>query len=331
MKTKTEGGKIMENKGLKELQIGEEFAGYCIIRKKELKQKKNGDFFLKLELGDRSGRLSGKIWQDAKEYYNGLKVGQVIKMRGTIQAYRGNKEIQIHRLRLVQETEEQIRNKLIPRSTRNVQSIKQEFLQHLESITDKYLRLLLQQIFKTDSDLEKFLSSPSGKLWHHNYLYGNLEHLVCLLDLTDTIAIHYPSIKKELLKTAIILRNLGNTMEFHTAGFIEYTTLGRLLGHSILSFQRLIHEIDSIPDFPKELKIQLFHLILSQENQLEKTASVLPMTVEAIILSQLIQLDVLTNAVHRIIRNDLIPDSRWTKFNNVLQRFLYVPEDQENK
>ncbi len=321
----------MDNKGLKELQIGEEFAGYCIIRKKELKQKKNGDFYLKLELGDRSGRLSGKIWQDAKEYYDGLKVGQVIKMRGTIQTYRGNKEIQIHRLRPVQETEEKIVNKLIPRSSRDIHVIKQEFLHHMDSITNKYFRRLLQQIFKTDGDLEKFLSSPSGKLWHHNYLYGNLEHLVCLLDMTNTIAVHYPSIKKELLKTAIILRNLGNTLEFHTAGFIEYTTLGRLLGHSILSFQRLMHEIDSIPDFPKELKIQLLHLILSQENQVEKTVSVLPMTVEAIILNQLIQLDILTNAAHRIIRNDLIADSRWTKFNNLLQRFLYVPEDKEEK
>lgn len=320
----------MENKGLKELQIGEEFAGYCIIRKKELKQKKNGDFFLKLELGDRSGRLSGKIWHDAKEYYNELKVGQVIKMKGTIQTYRGNKEIQIHQFRPIQETEEKIVNKLIPQSSRDIPVIKQQFLQHLDSITNKYFRMLFRQIFKTDNDLEKFLSRPSGKLWHHNYLYGNLEHLVCLLDMSDTIAVHYPSIKKELLKTAIILRHLGNTMEFHTAGFIDYTTLGRLLGHSILSFQRLLPEIDSIPDFPEELKIQLLHLILSQENQPEKTASVLPMTVEAIILNQLIQLDVLTNAAHRIIRNDLAPDSRWTKFNNLLQRFLYVPEDKED-
>lgn len=320
----------MENKGLKELQIGEEFAGYCIIRKKELKRKKNGDFFLKLELGDRSGRLSGKIWHDAKEYYNELKVGQVIKMKGTIQTYRGNKEIQIHQFRPVQETEEKIVNKLIPRSSRDIQVIKQQFLQHLDSITNKYFRMLFRQIFRTDSDLEKFLSRPSGKLWHHNYLYGNLEHLVCLLDMSDTIAVHYPSIKKELLKTAIIVRHLGNTLEFHTAGFIDYTTLGRLLGHSILSLQRLLPEIDSIPDFPEELKIQLFHLILSQENQPEKTASVLPMTVEAIILNQLIQLDVLTNAAHRIIQNDLMPDSRWTKFNNLLQRFLYVPVDKED-
>ncbi len=313
----------MNNRGLKELGIGEDFVGFCIIRKKELKQTKSGEFYLKLELGDKSGRLSGKVWDNAKEYYQELKVGQVIHIDGTIQSYRNNSEIKIHRLRAAKQNESEMRSELVPHSERDISALEHLFLHHLHSITEKYLSLLLKQIFKNKKSLEKFLSSPSGKLWHHNYLYGNLEHLVCLLDLADVVALHYPNVRKELLKTAIILRNLANTQIFNTAGFIDYTTLGRLLGHATLSFQRLKREIDAIPGFPKELKIHLLHLVICQESQVEKTATVLPMTFEAIILNQLIQLDVITNAAQRIIKNDRIPDSHWTKYNNLLQRFLY--------
>jgi 3'-5' exoribonuclease len=120
-------------------------------------------------------------------------------------------------------------------------------------------------------------------------------------------------------------------VQFSTDGFIDYTTRGRLLGLPTLAYQKLHQEIDSIPEFPEELKIQLLHLILSQESQVEKTASVLPMTLDAIILNQLVQMDILTNATQRIIKNDRLPDSNWTRYNNLLQRFIFVGPKVESK
>ena len=321
----------MKNRGIKELNVGDNFTGFCIVRKKELKQKKNGELYLKLEIGDQTGRLSGKIWQDAREIYDGLKVGQVIKIMGTVQSYKNAPELNIHRLRIARRQESERQSELLPRSDKDVVALKQLFLGHFHSIRQEFLSSLLKRIFKDEVVLDRYLSMPSGKLWHHNYLYGNLEHLVCVLDLAETVSHHYPAIRKELLKTAIILRNLGNILQFSTDGFIDYTTRGRLLGLPTLAYQKLRQEIDSIPEFPEELKIQLVHLILSQESQVEKTASVLPMTLEAIILNQLIQMDILTNATQRIIKNDRLPDSNWTRYNNLLQRFIFVGPQTESK
>ena len=77
------------------------------------------------------------------------------------------------------------------------------------------------------------------------------------------------------------------------------------------------------------LKIQLLHLLLSHEGSYEKGAAVLPMTLEAIVLSSLIQLDIQTDAAKRIIKNDIQPDSNWTKYNNLFNRFLYVNKSTE--
>jgi len=52
----------MENKKyLKEYQVGERFTGFFVLRKKEMKSRKDGDPYLVLEFGDRSGRLSGNV------------------------------------------------------------------------------------------------------------------------------------------------------------------------------------------------------------------------------------------------------------------------------
>ena len=60
-------------------------------------------------------------------------------------------------------------------------------------------------------------------------------------------------------------------------------------------------------------------------------ASILPMTLEGIILNGLIQLDVNANAALRILRNDQLPDSEWTRFNNLFSRFLYVGKKPEHE
>ena len=75
--------------------------------------------------------------------------------------------------------------------------------------------------------------------------------------------------------------------------------------------------------FPEELKTQLFHLIVSNAVGDEQYSGVLPMTREAIICNHLIRLDMQANAVERIISADKLDNSKWTKYNNLLKRFIY--------
>ena len=57
------------------LKPGESFTGYLIIRKAELKSKKDGSPYLVLGLGDSTGRISATLWDDAQK-----KVMELIKL-----------------------------------------------------------------------------------------------------------------------------------------------------------------------------------------------------------------------------------------------------------
>jgi 3'-5' exoribonuclease len=313
----------MEERGLIDFNVGEEFIGFCVIRKKELKHKKNGEPFLHLDLGDRSGRLSAKLWEQAEKYYKDMKVGDIVKIKGKIQTYQNRKEMYVEKWRFAHENEKESLTEFVPMSIRDIPELLKRFKKEKASIEDPFLIKLLNKVFPDDEILEKYLKTPSGKLWHHNYFYGNLEHIVCLLELTNIISMHYSEIQIDLLKTAIILHNLGNLKEFEFEGFIDYTTEGRLIGHATLGYQEVQYFISKIKDFPDDKRLQLLHLILSQSANPEKGLSNLPMTIKAVIMHSLIQLDIRTNAAQRILEKDLTSDSQWTKFNNLFQRFFY--------
>ena len=323
----------MKTKGMKNLKIGDDFLGYCIIRKKEVRYKQNGEPYLSLELGDKSGRLKAKIWNKAERHFQKYKSGQIVKIQGKIKIFQDTKEVHIEKIRPVNQEDQINAEDLLPKSDKNIEGLLEKFKDHIGSIKNEYLHLLLDKAFPDDDALQNYVKSPTGKLWHHNYLYGVLEHTVCLLDLSQILFEHYPDIDLDLLKTAIILHYLGNPIEFGTNGFIEYTTEGRLIGHVTISFEKTNEIIRQIPDFPKELGQSLLHLILSREGSEESGSPIPPMTLEGIILDQLIKLDVKANAALRIINNDQVPDSEWTKFNNLFNRFLFAgkkPEDQQH-
>ena len=320
--------------GLKERKVGDTFTGFCVIRKKELKHKQNGEPYLILEVGDRSGRLRAKVWKNANSLYEDLKVGTLIKIQGKIQTFMDTREIHIQRLRLARKEEEVELEQLVPKSKKDVEALKEMFRAHLGTIENDYLKQLLGKLFPDDSSIDEYLKTPSGKLWHHNYLYGLLEHIVCMLDLSGLMKVHYPRLQIDLLKTAVILHNLGKKIEYGYEGFIDYSTEGRLIGQVVLGFQLIQEAIRDIPDFPQELRLQLLHCILSHRGGNEYGFPVVPMTLEAIVLHQIDELDIKANAFLRIIESDRLPDSKWTRFNNLLNRFIYIgdePDDHENQ
>jgi 3'-5' exoribonuclease len=316
----------MSNQAMKNIPVGQEFTGLCIIRKKELKHKKNGEPYLKLELGDSSGRMPAKIWREAEDLFNHLKVGQMISVKGKIRSYRNTREVRVEQLSTADQRIGKDYQTLLPTSRSDIQRLHDRLELHVKSIKNEYLLKLISVIFPDKESWDHYLKMPSGKLWHHNYLYGNLEHLVCLLDMADTLYHHYPRISADLLKTGIMLHNLGNTIEYTREGFIDYSTTGRLLGHSFLALSQVRNALRRIPRFPEELKLQLLHIIGSQENGPEKSGNTIPMTFEAIALGLLKQVDIRMNAAERVMTYDRMEGSPWTTYNRIFQRFLYTGE-----
>jgi len=316
--------KTEKTKTLKSLNVGEQFIGFCVIRKKEKRYKNSGEPYLVLEFGDGSGRLSAKIWEDVSKWDEMIDTGGIVKIKATAQFFNNVKELKILKLRLKNDTDRIDYNNLLPHSNKDINDLRKRFYSHINSIKNKYLSELLADIFGDKKFAEKYFQTPAGKLWHHNYLYGMLEHVITLLDFSVIIKNHYSSIDLDLLKTGIFVHDIGKMQEYSLEGFIDKSDSGRLLGHINIGYCFVDKKIDQIEGFPEELRMKILHSILSHHGEKEKGSPIEPMTIEAVVLYLLNELDSKTNAITRVLINDSMPDSNWSKFVQLMDRYIYT-------
>ena len=317
---------LLDHRPLKSLQVGEEITDYFVIRKTELRSKKeDGMPYLSLELGNANGRIRATVWEDAEQRSREYPVGARVKVRGKVVQYRGRPALQVEKIRPVREDEALETADLLPPPRRPLEEIKEEFFGLIGSVAEPNLLALLQTVF-SEEFWQRFSVSPAGKLWHHNRIGGLAEHTLGVAKICDFLAGRYAAVQRDLLVTGALLHDIGKVVAYQSEqGFIDFTDEGRLLGHLSIGASMVERAMRSLPNFPRELFNQVLHLVLSHHGELEKGASVVPMTLEALILYLADELDSKIDAYLRIAESERTPERRWSQYVRLLDRFFYFP------
>lgn len=304
--------------GLRDHQVGETFTGFVVLRSKDLRTKRDGTPYLTLEFGDRSGRMTGIIWEDGERIYRELDVGGVIKLQGMIEQYRDSLQIAVKKLRRA-EPEDNVDPAGFIKTTDEDPHVYLDKLRKIAAtVGNHFLRELLNDFLADEDFSDALLRSPGGKLWHHNRLGGLLEHTLGVCQVCRFLVRIYPEADRDLLIAGAILHDIGKIEEYQYDTFIDYSDRGRLVGHITLSVQWVAERAGKIEGFPPELLDSLNHLVLSHQG--EHGSPVQPATREAFLLHFADQIDSKMDALKRI-EGELQPDERW-KFVRLLDRFI---------
>lgn len=314
---------------LRELNEGEKFAGYAILRRMDVRQKKDGSPYLALEFADKSGRLGGKIWDHVEEFRKVLALGVIVKLQGTITTYQDQKEIHIERLRPVTPEDPVDRSRLIPTSERPVEEMRRHLRRLVEGIGNAKLRTFLRRFFDDPEVAKKYFEAPAGKQWHHAYIGGLAEHSLNMAEVLLKIAEFYPAADKDVLVAGALLHDIGKIEEFGWETGIDYTDRGRLVGHIVIGQEILTAHRRPEDEIPEELWQHLMHLVLSHQGSKDQGSPVEPMTLEAILLYASDEMDSKANAFNRIIQRSRSQGDRWTEWVNLMNRYLYAGKTRE--
>ncbi|HXD58029.1 MAG TPA: OB-fold nucleic acid binding domain-containing protein, partial [Thermoleophilaceae bacterium] len=68
---------------VRDLVDGQTVDSVFAVRERVRRQKKNGDSFVKLQLGDLSGTVEAVIWDEVDQLYERCPAGQVVRVIGT--------------------------------------------------------------------------------------------------------------------------------------------------------------------------------------------------------------------------------------------------------
>jgi 3'-5' exoribonuclease len=325
-------GKMMnafnDQKPIPEYKPGDRVTGFFSVRKIELKTKRDQSPYLLMELGDSTGRINATIWEDAKTFRDTIQAGDVVKVQGTVIDFNRNAQISIDKIRKAVSEDNVKKFDFVPKSRLDMESLGTKLDEVIRSVKIQPLHDLLERIFHSSELGQLFSQAPGGKLWHHAYLGGLLEHTLSVAEICETMTRLYPKASRDLLISGALLHDIGKIDEYgYDQGFIDFTDEGRLWGHISIGAQRVRKEIELMEKesgFPGELKKHLLHLILSHQGELEHGSPVVPMTLEGIILYYADEMDSKANAVQHIIERDTEPGKHWSKYVQPIDRFIYL-------
>ena len=296
-----------------------------VVVAKQIKPKKTGEPYLALTLGDRSGQLEAKMWDNVEEVLDAFEQDDFLKVKGLINKYKQRFQLTVHKLRKLGDSEIDFSDYL-PKTTKDIDELWQTLTNFVASIGNPFLKSLVQAFMADPEIAAAYRNAPAAKTLHHAYIGGLLDHVVSLFRSCDLICRNYPQVNRDLLFTGAFLHDIGKIHELTYNRSFSYTTKGQLLGHMIIELEMLQAKLAHIPGFPDELKTLVEHLIISHHGQYDFGSPKLPMFPEALMLHYLDDLDSKMEAMRAHFEREASLESPWTSYNASLGRPLLNTE-----
>jgi 3'-5' exoribonuclease len=296
-----------------------------VVVAKQIKPKKTGEPYLALTLGDRSGQLEAKMWDNVEEVLEAFEQDDFLKIKGLINKYKQRFQLTIHKLRKLGETEIDFSDYL-PKTTKDIDELWQTLTNFVAGIENPYLKALVQAFLADPEIASAYRNAPAAKTLHHAYIGGLLDHVVSLFRSCDLLCRNYPQVNRDLLLTGAFFHDIGKIHELTYNRSFTYSTKGQLLGHMMIELEMLQSKLAALPGFPDELKTMIEHMIISHHGEYEFGSPKLPMFPEAIMLHYLDDLDSKMEAMRAQFERDATLESAWTSYNPSLGRPLLNTE-----
>lgn len=309
------------------LKAGDSVEKVLVVSKKIVRNFTGGEFLL-FQFTDKDGLLKGIWWDPPKVMIEEISAGDVVRVMGTIQDYKGELQVKVNDIEKL-ENADYDPSLFLPSSSRDGEALYGELLGLISGIGNKYLRELLEAIFSDEALKINMMNAPAAKGWHHSYLGGLLEHILDMSTIAMAAARVYAEVDSDLLIAGVILHDLGKLQELNVTNHIEYSDRGRLLGHITLGVEFINDYIRGIDGFPDELEMKVKHMVLSHHGQLEHGSPVLPMTLEALLLSYIDNMDAQVRGTLQVLQNRSGMDGNWTEYVRLLDRFFYKDNDAD--
>jgi len=307
-----------------QLKDGDRIDDAFLVKSARIAETRAGKPYLILTVMDKSGEISGPVWDNAEALSKRCQPGSFIRLIGQVQSYREKLQLKIDDMAALSEADVDPAD-FVAVSIQDLDKMAQDVQELVRSIRNPFIKKLLQRFFKKSELWEAFKSAPAAKGIHHAYVGGLLEHCLSMAKVADFLSSHYPGVDRSLLLAGVFLHDIGKIKELQAeVGLIDYTSEGRLKGHLVIGSEMVATEARALRDFPEDLLTRLQHLILSHHGRQEFGSPTVPMTVEAFLLSQIDEMDSKMNLMEQLRRKMTGTEFMWSDYQRPLERFLYL-------
>ena len=310
----------MKQSFVSSLQDGQTVTTHFLVCEKEIRATREGKAYLRLELGDATGRVEARMWDAFDRVAASFDRDDFVKVQARVESYRNRLQLCIEKIRRAEESEVDGAD-FFSHTKQNVEELYAKLLGVAESVQNPWLRKLLESVLRDPEIVPRLKRAPAAKIMHHAYFGGLLEHILSLCELCRAVLNHYPEADADLLLAGAMLHDLGKVQELTYDRSLGYSDEGQLLGHILIEYEFMTKKIDAIENFPPALKTLLQHMLISHHGQYEFGSPKLPMFREAVMLHYLDDLDSKMAAIRAALESDH-GEGNWTGYSGALERRL---------
>ena len=268
---------------IEEFKEGETIVGHYFCKKRQTGKTRAGKNYLSLTLGDKTGRIEAKVWELSNQIQS-FEENDYIKIDGEVQAYNGELQLRVHKIRKSTEGEYDPAD-YVPSTEQDIDVIMDRLMDYIKSLANPFIKQLLENILIHNKEVHEALKWHSAaKNMHHSYMGGLAEHTLSVVEICDFMGSRYKYVNRDLLIASAMLHDIGKLFELSPFPENDYTDEGQLIGHIVIASDMISEEAAKIPDFPEQLKNLLKHCILAHHGEYEFGSPKRPKIIEAFIL-----------------------------------------------
>ncbi len=307
------------------------FTGLFILRRRTVKTARNGNTFLSVELGDRTGAFSANCFGDAPAFaaLESVPEGSIVRVSGTTDYWQDRFSPKIAAAETVDPAEagqSGAMENLVETCPEDPEALWAEVSGIAAAIAHEGLRETVRRVLEEHE--AAFRTSPAAISMHHAYRHGLLEHTTHMARAARALLPLYPEVDADLSLAGVILHDIGKIEEYEGDFAARTSRAGILQGHVVLGF-RMVRKAALQSHLGADLLERLEHIILSHQGEKEWGAAAMAATPEAVFVSMIDNLDAKMGMVQRALRNSASGEAFSEYLNGLSAPVLVAPPDKD--
>ena len=322
------------------------------VTRKARATARSGKAFLVVGLGDRTGEVDARVFEQVDAIDPTFQAGDLVLVRGHVTQFQGRPQVLLEQVdRLDPEPIDPAEFEVppppplpapaaaapaqpagaaaqprlpheAPRATADGARAVAQIRELVERVGDPHVKALLLAFLDDPVIAQRLPSAPAAKGIHHAHRGGLAEHILSVMRLGQRVADHYPVLDRDLVLAGALLHDIGKLQELAwDGGNTRYTDEGRLVGHIVMTAQAIREKAARIPGFPPLLEAHITHGVLAHHGQLEYGSPKVPMTLEAYVVHTIDSLDSRIDSWLDLMARD--PGETWTEQTKLYERHLW--------
>ena len=310
----------MKSPYVNELEPNQVITTSFLVHSKEIRQKKSGELYLSLLLGDRTGELDAKMWDNVAEVIDGFDRDDFVKVKGLIQVFHNRPQLTIHKVRRMDDSEIDFadyfpsRGAIPARCGANCGRL-------WPASRNPHLKALLEALLD-DPKIAAALPPRARRQADPSRFPGRADRaraFAVRAGAHDGAALSQCRLRPAAHRRGAARYRQDLRAELRARIFVlQRRPVARPHHDRRCAWWRT--SCAGLPDFPPTLRSLVEHMILSHHGQLEFGSPKLPQFPEALLLHYLDDMDSKMECMRALIENDRQVEGCFTTYNTALER-----------